>query len=171
MERAEQHLQLAPKEHVLVKVKIMKKAISSFVATVLLIGFTVAVGAILSVWFTTFTRTQTTSISGSAACHAGNIKFFSNVSATTPTNATKVYITNLRSDMNITVNSIIVMCGTTSGSSSTPLTVLAGQTNSADVVVNNGNCVLSNTSIYLTANCSTGGYFTASCSGATCSIY
>jgi flagellin-like protein len=149
----------------------MKKGISSFVATVLLIGFTVAVGAILSVWFTTFTRTQTASISGSAACHAGNIKFFSNVSETRPTNATKVYITNLRSDMNITVNSIIVMCGTTSGTNSTPLTVLAGQTNSADVVVNNGNCVLSNTSIYLTANCSTGGSFTTYCSGASCSIY
>jgi len=46
----------------------MKKAISSFVATVLLIGFTVAVGAILSVWFTTFTRTQTAGISGAGAC-------------------------------------------------------------------------------------------------------
>jgi len=46
----------------------MKKAISSFVATVLLIGFTVAVGAILSVWFTTFTRTQTAGVSGAAAC-------------------------------------------------------------------------------------------------------
>jgi archaellum component FlaF (FlaF/FlaG flagellin family) len=149
----------------------VKKAISSFVATVLLIGFTVAVGAILSVWFTTFTRTQTTSISGSAACHAGNIKFFSNVSATTPTNATKVYITNLRSDMDIIVNSITVTCGIVSNSSSTPLTVLPGQTNSSDVIVNNGNCVLSNTSIYLTASCSTGGSFTTYCSGESCSIY
>jgi archaellum component FlaF (FlaF/FlaG flagellin family) len=46
----------------------MKKAISSFVATVLLIGFTVAVGAILSVWFTTFTRTQTAAVQSGAAC-------------------------------------------------------------------------------------------------------
>ena len=46
----------------------MKKAISSFVATVLLIGFTVAVGAILSVWFTTFTRTQTATVQAGAAC-------------------------------------------------------------------------------------------------------
>jgi flagellin-like protein len=150
----------------------MKKAISPMVATVLLIGFTIAVGAILSVWFTTFTRTQTASITGSAACHAGNIRFFSNVSATTPTNATKVYITNLRTDMNITVNSITVVCGSISGSFSGPLTVQGGQTAVADnIVVSNGNCVLSNTSIYLTASCSTGGSFTASCSAGTCGIY
>jgi flagellin-like protein len=46
----------------------MKKAISPMVATVLLIGFTIAVGAILSVWFTTFTRTQTAGVSGAGAC-------------------------------------------------------------------------------------------------------
>ena len=46
----------------------MRKAISSFVAAVLLIGFTVAVGAILSVWFTTFTRTQTATVQAGAAC-------------------------------------------------------------------------------------------------------
>ena len=46
----------------------MKKGISTFVAAVLLIGFTVAVGAILSVWFTTFTKTQTATVQAGAAC-------------------------------------------------------------------------------------------------------
>jgi len=38
------------------------KGISSFIAVVLLIAFTVAVGGILSVWFTGFTRTSTASV-------------------------------------------------------------------------------------------------------------
>jgi flagellin-like protein len=49
------------------------KAISPMIATVLLIGFTIAVGAILSLWFTTFTRTQTTAVSGAAGCAANPI--------------------------------------------------------------------------------------------------
>lgn len=36
------------------------KAISPLIATVLLIAFTVAVGGILSLWLTTFTKSQTT---------------------------------------------------------------------------------------------------------------
>jgi flagellin-like protein len=51
----------------------MKKAISPMVATVLLIGFTIAVGALLSVWFTTFTRTQTATVSGAAGCASNPI--------------------------------------------------------------------------------------------------
>jgi FlaG/FlaF family flagellin (archaellin) len=43
------------------------------IATVLLIGFTIAVGAILSVWFTTFTRTQTAAVSGAAGCVANPV--------------------------------------------------------------------------------------------------
>ena len=38
------------------------KGISAMIATVLLIAFTVAVGGILSVWFTSFTRTSTASV-------------------------------------------------------------------------------------------------------------
>jgi flagellin-like protein len=53
----------------------MKKAISPMVATVLLIGFTIAVGAILSVWFTTFTRTQTATVSGEAGCSGEMLEF------------------------------------------------------------------------------------------------
>ena len=48
--------------------KRMKKGLSPMIATVLLIGFTVAVGAILSVWFTTFTKTQTSGVAGIGAC-------------------------------------------------------------------------------------------------------
>lgn len=39
------------------------KAISPLIATVLLIGFTIAVGGILSVWLSSLTTTQTTTVS------------------------------------------------------------------------------------------------------------
>jgi flagellin-like protein len=149
----------------------MKKAISPMVATVLLIGFTIAVGALLSVWFTTFTRTQTTSITGSAACHAGNVKIFSNVT-TTGSSAVRVYVTNLRGDMSITVTGIMVSCGTSSSSSATslPLTINAGQTGYSDVSGLSG-CTSSNTRIDITGNCSTGGSFLASCPTGGCGVY
>jgi hypothetical protein len=40
------------------------------IASILLIAFTVAIGGIISVWLTTFTRTQTTGVSGAAGCAA-----------------------------------------------------------------------------------------------------
>jgi flagellin-like protein len=40
------------------------KAISPMIATILLIAFTVAVGGIISVWLTTYTRTAQTAVSG-----------------------------------------------------------------------------------------------------------
>jgi len=147
----------------------MKKGISSFVAAVLLIGFTVAVGAILSLWFTTFTRTQTAGIQTSAACHAGNIRLFSNL-GNSPTNTVWVYVTNLRSDMDITVNSVSVTCGASSNTISTPFIVKAAQTNRTQVTGLSG-CTISNGAIYIVANCSTGGSFTASCAPGTCGLY
>ena len=149
----------------------MKKGISSFVATVLLIGFTVAVGAILSVWFTTFTRTQTAAITGSAGCNTGNVRVFSNAT-TTSSNAVRVYVTNLRSDMSITVTGISVSCGTSTSASASPLPLIvnAGQTNSSDVSGLSG-CAISNTQIDITGNCSTGGTFFASCPAGGCGFY
>jgi flagellin-like protein len=147
------------------------KAISPMVATVLLVGFTIAVGAILSLWFTTFTRTQTATITSSAACHGGNVKVFSNVT-TMSSGAVKVFVTNLRSDMNITVNGILVSCGTSFSSSATPLPLIvnAGLTNSSDVSGLSG-CTISNTRIEITGNCSTGGSFIASCPPGGCGVY
>jgi len=147
----------------------MKKGISPFIATILLIGFTVAVGAILSVWFATFTRTQTTMIQTSAACYAGNIRLFSNLGGS-PASAVWVYVTNLRSDMDITVNSVSVACGTSSNTNTTAFIVKAAQTNGTYVSGLSG-CTISNGAIYIVANCSTGGIFTASCAPGTCGLY
>jgi len=43
------------------------KGISTFVAAILLIAFTVSVGGVVSVWFTTFSRTSTETISQEAS--------------------------------------------------------------------------------------------------------
>ena len=150
----------------------MKKAISSFVATVLLIGFTVAVGAILSVWFTTFTRTQTAAVQAGAACSAGVIKIFSNVS-NTPTSAIRVFLTNTRNDMNITVNDITVACGSsysTQTNPKTPIFIMAASTNYTDVT-GISDCTSSNTEIRVSGSCSTGGSFSAYCPIGGCGFY
>jgi len=150
----------------------MKKAISPMVATVLLIGFTIAVGAILSVWFTSFTRTQTTGITGGASCHGGNVKVFSNLtSSITSANALRVFISNLRSDINITVNSVVVYCGTNpSSASGLPKTIGASLTDYVDVSGLSG-CNIGNTKITVVGNCSTGGSFTSGCVEGTCGLY
>jgi flagellin-like protein len=147
------------------------KAISPMIATVLLIGFTIAVGAILSLWFTTFTRTQTATITGSAACHAGNVKIMTNAT-TTASSAIRVFVTNLRSDMNITINSITVVCnGSISSNASTmPLFILAGRTNSSDVSGLSG-CTSANVRVDVMGICGTGGSFLATCPRGTCGVY
>jgi flagellin-like protein len=146
------------------------KAISPMIATVLLIGFTIAVGAILSIWFTTFTRTQTAGITGSVACHGGNVRVYSNVSSTA-SNAVRVFIANLRSDMSLNINGITVACGgTTNSVSGSPLvTVGPAGTSSYDVGGLSG-CIIGNTLITVTGNCSTGGSFTAGCPTGACGM-
>jgi flagellin-like protein len=151
----------------------MKKAISPMVATVLLIGFTIAVGAILSVWFTSFTRTQTSGITGGASCYGGNVKVFSNLtSSITSANALRVFISNLRSDISITVNSVVVYCGTSGpfSASGLPKTIGASLTDSIDIGSLSG-CNIGNTKIIVVGNCSSGGTFTASCVEGTCGLY
>ncbi|MGC9059300.1 MAG: archaellin/type IV pilin N-terminal domain-containing protein [Candidatus Aenigmatarchaeota archaeon] len=149
----------------------MKKAISPMVATVLLIGFTIAVGAILSVWFTSFTRTQTATVSGTAGCSGADVRVFSNVT-TTNTNAVRVFISNLRSDINITVNSVVVSCGTSGpfSASGLPKTIGASLTDSIDIGSLSG-CIIGNTKITVVGNCSTGGSFTSGCVEGTCGLY
>jgi FlaG/FlaF family flagellin (archaellin) len=150
----------------------MKKAISSFVATVLLIGFTVAVGAILSVWFTTFTRTQTAAVQSGAMCQGANVRVFSNVTTTpTPSNgALKIYVQNLRNDVNITVNTIYVTCGSTATNLTTTFPIPSGTINSTDMTGLSG-CTLSNTAITVVGNCSSGGSFVSSCPMGGCGLY
>jgi hypothetical protein len=74
--------------------------------------------------------------------------------------------------MSITVTGITVSCGTSYSSSATslPLTINAGQTGYSDVSGLSG-CTSSNTRIDITGNCSTGGYFIASCLPGGCGVY
>ena len=146
----------------------MKKGISTFVAAVLLIGFTVAVGAILSVWFTTFTKTQTATVQAGAACHAGVASVFSNVTSS-PTSAVRVFVSNKRDDMNLTITSVIVSCGAAYSTAAEPLPLIVGEgsTNYTDVRGLSG-CTISNTEIRVTGSCSTGGFFEAGCVVGTC---
>jgi flagellin-like protein len=150
----------------------MKKAISPMIATVLLIGFTIAVGAILSVWFTTFTRTQTTAVGAGATCHGANVRVFSNVTITpTPTNgALKIYVQNLKNDVSITVNTIYVTCGSTAITLTTTFPIPGGAINSTDVTGLSG-CALSNTTITVVGTCSSGGSFTSSCPTGGCGLF
>jgi flagellin-like protein len=148
----------------------MKKAISPMVATVLLIGFTIAVGAILSVWFTTFTRTQTATVSGEAGCSGAYVKIFSNVT-TTNTNAVRVFISNLRSDTTINVNNITISCGDSSTSVTTDLPKIVNPASTNYIDVSISGCNVGNTRITVVGNCSSGGTFTASCVEGTCGLY
>jgi len=146
----------------------MKKGISPFMATILLIGFTIAVGAILSVWFTTFTRTQTATVQAGAACHAGVASVFSNVTSS-PTNAVRVFVSNKRDDMTLNITSVIVSCGAAYSTTAEPLPLIVGEgsTNYTDVKGLTG-CTTSNTEIRVTGSCSTGGSFQAGCATGTC---
>lgn len=60
-----------------VHVGVNVKGISPLIATVLLIAFTVAIGGLISVWLTSFTRTQTSAVGSQAStsitCSNGNI--------------------------------------------------------------------------------------------------
>jgi len=57
------------------------KGVSPLIATVLLIAFTVAIGGLISVWLTGFTRTQTESVGSQAStsitCSNGGLSLFS----------------------------------------------------------------------------------------------
>lgn len=144
------------------------KAVSPMIATILLVAFTVAVGGIISIWLTGFTRTQTATAGAGAACLASNVRIFSPLSSS-PTNTVNAYIMNLRSDMNITITSGLAICGGVPGSvNTTPVTVLPGQTGL--MVLSASGCTLSNTEIRMVGNCSTGGSFVASCPVGTCSL-
>ena len=142
----------------------MKKAISSFVATVLLIGFTVAVGAMLSVWFTTFTRTQTSAVQSGAAC-ASNPLYIRAIGLSDDT--LTLLISNAGSD-SVTVTSIIVTCGgSLAGSTNPDLQVDANSQATATVAGLTG-CTQSNLGVSLTAVCGKGGTTSTACPEGTC---
>jgi len=146
----------------------MKKGISSFVATVLLIGFTVAVGAILSVWFTTFTRTQTAAVQSGAAC-VSNMLYLRALSNTT--NSVDLLLSNNGADT-VTVNSVIVTCsgnlisnGTLNPSSPT---ISPGSSQRITAYTSSACSSQNNIGIIVQSSCSKGGTTTTQCPEGTC---
>ncbi|MEM5854631.1 MAG: archaellin/type IV pilin N-terminal domain-containing protein, partial [Candidatus Aenigmatarchaeota archaeon] len=90
------------------------KAISPMIATILLVAFTVAVGGIISVWLTGFTRTQTASAGAGAGCAVNTVivkALNSNYLSTNPANVTLQFI-NQGAD-SVTITSLIITCGGT----------------------------------------------------------
>jgi flagellin-like protein len=140
------------------------KAISPMVATVLLVGFTIAVGAILSLWFTTFTRTQTTAVGAGAAC-ASNPVYVRAIGLSG--GSLSLLVTNGGSD-NVTVTSIIVTCGGNLVSSLTPNLLVTSNNQSATTITGLSGCTQSNLGISLTAVCGKGGTTSTACPEGTC---
>ena len=117
------------------------KAISPMIAVVLLIGFTVAIGGILSVWLSTLTTTQTTTVSSGTEkqvrCSASALKV-SEVRFPTGTqrgsvNVSVVYDSGTESLSNITVE--ISARGLTDIANSTG-TVSPGEARSVTITAN-----------------------------------
>jgi archaellum component FlaG (FlaF/FlaG flagellin family) len=145
-------------------VKIMKKAISSFVATVLLIGFTVAVGAILSVWFTTFTRTQTTAVQSGAAC-ASNPLYVRAIGLSGGT--LTLLVSNSGSD-SVTITSAVVTCGGALVNSTNPNLPVSSNSQNTTTITGLSGCTQSNLGVILTAVCGRGGTTSTACPEGTC---
>jgi flagellin-like protein len=146
----------------------MKKGISSFVATVLLIGFTVAVGAILSVWFTTFTRTQTAAVQSGTAC-VSNMLYLRALSSTN--NSVDLLLSNNGADT-VTVNSVIITCsgnlisnGTLNPSSPT---ISPGSSQRITAYTSSACSNQNDIGIIVQASCSKGGTTTTQCPEGTC---
>ncbi|MEM5815357.1 MAG: hypothetical protein QXD89_02630 [Candidatus Aenigmatarchaeota archaeon] len=153
------------------------KIISSFVATILLIGFTVAIGAIISSWLFSYTRTTTREVS-SITCKSGSIDLMDvSVLSIDPStqNLTSILIRN-RGKIPLYISSITVMCGSS-----------FNITNLSDVVLSSASqlifeiiipstqkpCALdySNIGVLVAATCEGGGNVEGECSGVGCKLY
>jgi archaellum component FlaG (FlaF/FlaG flagellin family) len=136
------------------------------VATVLLIGFTVAVGAILSVWFTTFTRTQTTAVQSGVAC-TSNPLYVKAIGLDSSTNTLTLLVSNGGSD-SVTVTSAVVTCGgALVNSTNLNLPVSSNSQNTTTIIVTSS-CAQTNLGVSLTAVCGKGGTTSTACSEGTC---
>jgi len=142
----------------------MKKGISAFVATVLLVGFTVAVGVLLSVWFTTFTRTQTAGVEAGTACAANPLYVraigFDNGNVT-------ALITNGGSD-SVNVTTLILTCGGSLVNTTNPNINIAPASQVTTWVRGHTSCTRGNIGIFITAACSRGGTTSTACPEGTC---
>jgi flagellin-like protein len=144
----------------------MKKAISPMVATVLLIGFTIAVGAILSVWFTSFTRTQTAGVQAGAACATNRIDV-RGIGFDSSNNLTMMVLNSGPDDVNVT--SVIVTCGGVVKNNTPNLNLIVKANNqTTTTIIGTSGCTNSNLGISLVAQCSKGGTTQAVCPEGTC---
>jgi flagellin-like protein len=144
--------------------ELMKKAISPMVATVLLIGFTIAVGALLSVWFTTFTRTQTATVGAGATCASNPIYVRAiGLSGTTLT----LLVSNSGPD-SVTVTSAVVTCGGSLVNSTNPTLWVASNSQNSTTILVTGTCNTGNIGVSITAACTKGGTTSTACPEGTC---
>ena len=144
----------------------MKKAISSFVATVLLIGFTVAVGAILSVWFTTFTKTQTAAVQSGVAC-TSNPLYVKAIGLDSNTNTLILLVSNGGSD-SVTITSAVVTCGGALVNSTNPNLPINSNSQNITTIKVTSSCAQTNLGVSLTAVCGKGGTTSTACPEGTC---
>jgi len=142
----------------------MKKGISPFIATILLIGFTVAVGAILSVWFTTFTRTQTVGIQAGAACITNKIDV---KVLGIGDNTTTLLIQNSGPD-SVRVTSIIMTCGGVIVNSTNLNLSISPNSQEITSVIGTAACNAGNIGLDVLAVCGRGGTTSAQCREGTC---
>jgi flagellin-like protein len=140
------------------------KAISPMIATVLLIGFTIAVGAILSLWFTTFTRTQTATVEAGAAC-ASNPVYVRAIGLSG--NTLTLLVSNGGPD-SVTVTSAVVTCGGTLVNSTNPDRWVASNSQNTTTILVTGACNQNNVGVSILAACSKGGTTSTACPEGTC---
>ena len=140
------------------------KGISSFVATVLLIGFTVAVGAILSAWFMSYTRTTTAGVSSGTACASTRIDV--HIPSIPNSNTTLVLLRNL-GPANVLSGNLTVICGTSSRIQSISSLPQGSQqvinVDFSTVAPNSCNTDYSNVQASFSGNCEGGGTIFGNC--------
>ena len=149
------------------------KGISPMIATVLLIGFTVAVGAILAVWFSTYTKTQTSSVSSATAC-ASTTLGVKVLTINSDKNVTTISITNNGPADWVNVTSVTVTCGQSSTQTTHPgLNITRGDSGITTVPETGAsklsNCDSGNVAVDVHATCNGGGTTSGACPAGGCS--
>ncbi|MEM5880620.1 MAG: hypothetical protein QXW01_02145 [Candidatus Aenigmatarchaeota archaeon] len=149
------------------------KAISAFVATILLVGFTVAVGAIISTWFLTYTRTTTAGVGSATACAAGTLDVTVPFINSTTGNITTILIRN-RGTTNVTVTTLSVSCGAVTNTTSTNLLLVPGNQTLQTIILQSTQTPCSsdytNINVLVSGNCVGGGTISGGCSGIGCRL-
>jgi flagellin-like protein len=133
----------------------MRKGISPMIAVILLIAFTVAIGGIISIFFTTFTRTQTTTVSGQTE---DQVRCLNSILAVTGSlvsggGAVTVKVSYDQGTINLDNPTAYVQCGGTIASRTVSTVLSPGASNSTQIT--NAACSTKDdiSLIRVTANC------------------